>query len=331
MINAIRWICITGGALLFLSGCVSQKKYQDALLSVESLQQDSLKADSLGRLVDQLQDEVRTVEGLYQSALFENEQYKAASKNIYTSYQDLQQRYEDIINNRQDVLSTSSYEKQSLLEQLAAYQEEIDKKEQYLRQVEWELAQKEERMNQISNQDFAQDLAQRDQIIRQLQAQLQQKNAVLQQIQQKISESLYKLSQSDFSVEEKRGKLYISMSQELLFKSGSAKLDRKGRRALKDLADAIKNNPNIDILVEGHTDTDGSAEQNWNLSVERAVAVVRELVDAGVDPTRLTAAGRAFYQPVATNNTAAGKALNRRTEIIISPKLDELMDLVRQQ
>ncbi len=301
------------------------------MLSVESLKRDSVIADSLELMVGSLRDEVRTVEGLYQSALNENEQYKAASKNIFTSYQNLRQRYDDIINNRQDVLSTSSYEKQSLLEQLAAYQEEIDKKEQYLRKIEWELAQREERINGTPNQDLRSDLEQRDQIIRQLQAQLQQKNNVLQQIQQNISESLYGLSQSDFSVEEKRGKLYISLSQELLFKSGSAKLDRKGRRALNDLADAIKNNPNIDVLVEGHTDTDGSADQNWNLSVDRAVAVVQELVDAGVDPTRLTAAGRAFYQPVATNNTDAGKALNRRTEIIISPKLDELMDLVRQQ
>jgi len=301
------------------------------MLSVESLKRDSILADSLELMVGSLRDDVRTVEGLYQSALYENEQYKAASKNIFTSYQNLQQRYDDIINNRQDVLSTSSYEKQSLLEQLAAYQEEIDKKEQYLRKIEWELAQREERRNGTPTQDLRSDLEQRDQIIRQLQAQLQQKNNVLQQIQQNISESLYGLSQSDFSVEEKRGKLYISLSQELLFKSGSAKLDRKGRRALNDLADAIKNNPNIDVLVEGHTDTDGSADQNWNLSVDRAVAVVQELVDAGVDPTRLTAAGRAFYQPVATNNTDAGKALNRRTEIIISPKLDELMDLVRQQ
>lgn len=313
---------------LIFSGCVSQKKYNEAVEAKESLQRYEAEADSLEQVVDRLEEELRNVEGLYERSLHENEQYRAASKSLYASYQELQQKYQNLITNREDLLSTSSYEKQSLMQQLSAYQEEIDKKERYLRDLEWDLAQKEERLNRIQQQDLQGDLAAQEQLIRQLQAQLQQKDAMLQQIRQNITQATSSLSQSDFSVTEKRGKLYLSMSQDLLFRSGSSNLDRQGRQALQQVASALKNNPNIDILVEGHTDTDGSAAKNWELSVERAVTVVQELVGNGVDPERLTAAGRAFYQPIATNATAAGKALNRRTEIIISPKLDELMDLV---
>jgi len=121
----------------------------------------------------------------------------------------------------------------------------------------------------------------------------------------------------------------VSMSQQLLFRSGSNKLDREGRRAIRQLAQVLRNNQDIDIIVEGHTDTDGETGENWDLSVLRATTVVKELTDNGVDPRRLTASGRAFYEPVASNNSASGKAQNRRTEIIITPKLEELMDLVK--
>jgi chemotaxis protein MotB len=315
------------GSLLFTS-CVSQKKYQEAVEAKASLERYQAESDSLEQVADGLENELRNVEGLYQRSLHENEQYRAASKSLFASFQELQEKYQNLITNREDLLSTSSYEKQGLLQQLSAYQEEIDKKERYLRNLEWDLAQKEERLNRMQQQDLQGDLAAREQRIQQLQAQLQQKDAILQQIQEKITRATSSLSQSDFSVTEKRGKLYLSMSQNLLFRSGSSKLDREGRQALQQVASALKNNPDIDITVEGHTDTDGSASENWILSTERAVTVVQELVDNGVDPHRLTAAGRAFYQPVASNSTAAGKALNRRTEIIISPKLDELMDLM---
>jgi chemotaxis protein MotB len=93
----------------------------------------------------------------------------------------------------------------------------------------------------------------------------------------------------------------------------------------------LKQNPDIDILVEGHTDTDGTAAQNWDLSVSRATAVVKILTGFGVDPKKVTAAGRSFFFPVASNDTAQGKALNRRTEVILSPNLDELFELINRK
>jgi len=114
----------------------------------------------------------------------------------------------------------------------------------------------------------------------------------------------------------------------LIFPSGSTNINAEGRSAVRQLAEALKNNPDIDILVEGHTDSQGSALMNWKLSVDRAVAVTDILTDYGLNPERITAAGRGEYMPVASNQTAEGRARNRRTEIVISPKLDEIYDLL---
>ena len=331
MIPSLRTLMLA--ALLggfFLSACVSQKKYNELEMANEDLAKKSAWVDSLEKRTAELSTDVRDIEGYYGTTLQEIEQLKSANKSLYSSYDDLRERYDALISQRKDVLSTSSYEKQSLMEQISIQQEQLEKKERYLQQLEWDLVQKEERLNQMQNQDFESDLERQQQIIQELQAQLRQKENNLQQIKQKINQSMYGISQSDFSVTEKRGKLYISMSQNLLFKSGSSTLDVKGKQALKQLAGALTNNPGIEIMVEGHTDTDGSADKNWDLSVMRATAVVRELANNGVDPYRLTAAGRSFFDPIATNATTDGKAQNRRTEIIVSPRLDELMELVNQ-
>ena len=134
---------------------------------------------------------------------------------------------------------------------------------------------------------------------------------------------------SDLTVEEKDGKIYVSMSQNLLFASGSNKLDQKGKDALAKLATVLSANPNIEILVEEHTATDGTPEFNWDLSVTRATAVVKELTSHGLEPKRVTAAGRAFYVPVDSNDTDQGKTRNRRTEIILAPKYDQLYKLLK--
>jgi chemotaxis protein MotB len=120
-----------------------------------------------------------------------------------------------------------------------------------------------------------------------------------------------------------------------LFKSGSAAVEAKGKEAIKLLADVLDKNQDIDILIEGHTDNvpikTAVYQDNWDLSVARATSIVRILtVDYKIVPTRLTASGKGEFSPRATNETPEGRALNRRTEIILSPKLDEIMQLLKQ-
>jgi chemotaxis protein MotB len=132
----------------------------------------------------------------------------------------------------------------------------------------------------------------------------------------------------ELSVETRNGKVYVLMSDKLMFKSGSASVEKQGRDALKKLAGVIHKYPDIEIMVEGHTDNvpikTKEYKDNWDLSVARAVSIVRVLsIDYRLNPDRIVAAGRSEYQPKTTNATSAGKARNRRTEIILTPLTQE--------
>jgi chemotaxis protein MotB len=148
-----------------------------------------------------------------------------------------------------------------------------------------------------------------------------------------LRNALLGFKSDELSVEIKNGKVYVSLSDKLLFKSGSAAIEEKGKEALKLLADVLQKNPDINILIEGHTDNvpikTAIYKDNWDLSVGRATTIVRILTDDyKVLPTRVTASGKGEFSPKASNETAEGKAKNRRTEIILTPKLDEIMQLL---
>jgi chemotaxis protein MotB len=176
-------------------------------------------------------------------------------------------------------------------------------------------------------------LADREQNLHDLQAKLNRQDSITKALNDVIRKALLGFKSDELSVEVKNGKVYVSMSDKLLFKSGSADVESKGKDALKVLAEVLNKNTDIDILVEGHTDSDpiksAVFKDNWDLSVVRATSIVRILTeDYNVSPKRVTAAGRGEFFPKATNKTAEGKAKNRRTEIILSPKLDEIMKLL---
>ena len=118
------------------------------------------------------------------------------------------------------------------------------------------------------------------------------------------------------------------MSQDLLFATGSKTLDSKGRQALQSLAQVLNSNPDIDIMIEGHTDSVGEANANWDLSVLRATTIVKELLRNSVRAERITASGKGEHAPIADNINEAGRSLNRRTEVILTPKLDELYEIL---
>lgn len=179
-------------------------------------------------------------------------------------------------------------------------------------------------------------LAEREKTLREMQDIIARQDSITSRLNRVLRDALLGFADDELSVEVKNGLVYVSMSDKLLFKSGSARVESKGKEALESLASVLKSNPDIDILIEGHTDSvpisTANFRDNWDLSVARATAIVRILADDhGVQETRLTAAGRGEFEPRATNETAEGRALNRRTEIILSPKLDELMNLLGQQ
>ena len=181
------------------------------------------------------------------------------------------------------------------------------------------------------------DLQSKNARIADLQNALAQKDAATKALRQRVSDALLGFNAQDLQVSVKNGKVYVSLSEQLLFKSGSVKVDPKGQDAIKKLATALKDNKDVNVLVEGHTDnvpikgtTASGAKDNWDLSVMRATEITRLLTTAGMDPAQVTPSGRSMYMPVVANDTPANKALNRRTDIILTPKLDELFSILGQ-
>lgn len=177
-------------------------------------------------------------------------------------------------------------------------------------------------------------LAQSQQRLESLQAMIDQQRKTTTDLRQKMTDALKGFNSNELSVSVKNGKVYVSLQENLLFPSGSAVINPKGKQALGKLAGVLSINPDINVNIEGHTDSipiRGRYEDNWALSVARATSIVRILTkDYGIDPVRIIASGHSQYDPVDSNSTNEGKAKNRRTEIILSPKLDELYKIIEQ-
>ena len=170
-----------------------------------------------------------------------------------------------------------------------------------------------------------------DELDRRLKAQ----TAAMTNLRQKVADALVNFKAEDLTVTMKDGKVYVSLSEQLLFPSGSATVEPQGREALAQLAKVMTGNPDISMMVEGHTDNvpikKGRFTDNWDLSTARATSIVRILQTAGMAPQRVTAAGRGEFHPVADNTTPEGRQRNRRTEIILIPELNELYDAIGTQ
>jgi chemotaxis protein MotB len=168
-----------------------------------------------------------------------------------------------------------------------------------------------------------------------LNAALAEQGTSLREIKEKIIAGLSALADSGIDVEFKNGLLYVNLPESLLFPSGSATLGPKSKSALSPLASVLNNYPRVQIYVVGHTDTlkihNGRFFDNWSLSTERANSIVRVLKDSySVDPSRLLAGGRSKYNPIASNDTKQGRAMNRHIQIILNPDLTKLWDMMGQ-
>lgn len=202
-----------------------------------------------------------------------------------------------------------------------------------------DLAQQQEQLLQIQqnlehtrklNDSLSNSLAEREKKVQELEQVLADKDKAVQDLKTTISNALLNFKENDISVKVKNGKVYVSLAEQLLFKSGSVEVDSKGVGALQQLAKAIKDQKDINIMVEGHTDNvpiskkSAYMNDNWDLSVMRATSITRILTRAGVSPKQITASGKGEFSPLASNASAEDRQKNRRTEIIITPNLDEL-------
>jgi chemotaxis protein MotB len=180
------------------------------------------------------------------------------------------------------------------------------------------------------------DLKKREQRLKEVEDILKKRDEASTQLKEKLQAALLGFTKNGLTVEMKNGKVYVSLTDKLLFPSGSIIIDDKGKQALSQLSKVLKEQPEIIIAVEGHTDSQkinnlGQIKDNWDLSVLRSTSVVRFLTETEKVPgVRLTATGKGEFQPLGSNTSADGRSKNRRIEIVLSPKLDELYDLIKQ-
>lgn len=301
--------------LIVSSGCVTQKKYNELLAEKVALEGDFVNSqDSLHTAlenIESLEELIATLKN--DTSELGNSIRETTDKlaSLDTEHKELETYYNNLLNN-------SGKLNKDLAEQQARLMEMRDNLEETKR----------------LNDELATDLAERERKVVELEDVLAKKDAAVNGLKKKISDALLSFKESDLTVDVRNGKVYVSLAEQLLFQSGSIAVDPKGQQALKQLANAIKDQKDISILVEGHTDnvpisrTSQYMKNNWDLSVMRATSIVKILTDAGLEPKQVTAAGRGEFFPVSDNESADGRSSNRRTEIIITPNLDEIFKLL---
>lgn len=228
-------------------------------------------------------------------------------------------------------LQNKVYDLQGQISKLESNMADLNKQISELSSRNTELGQMTAEQKNLLNQS-QQDLADKQQRLQQLENLLAQQKAASVELKNRMSEALTGYSSSELSVVQKNGKVYVSLSENLLFPSGSAVVNKSGVDALSKLAAVLNLNPDVSIQIEGNTDSipiKGRYQDNWELSTARANAIVRILTDRyNVDPTKVVSVGHSYHDPVDTNTTPEGRARNRRTDIVLSPNLEEMYKLL---
>lgn len=252
-------------------------------------------------------------------------QFGKEYRQLKTQYDKINELNEILSKKSSELLSQATGENKKLVEELNRTQESLQKKEDMLKDLEKDLNEKQTAID-LTNAE----LAEKQKRLDDLEKLLTDQQASSEALKNKVQAALLGFKDKGLTVSEKDGKVYVSMEAQLLFATGSTVVDPKGKKALVDLAKAIENDTDMEVLVEGHTDTDKLSapaypKDNWDLSVLRATEVVKIiLANSTVQPQILSAAGRSEFHPV----DEADKSKNRRIEIILQPKLDELYKLI---
>jgi chemotaxis protein MotB len=254
-------------------------------------------------------------------------------QRLTSLYTELTKSYEKLLANNEKLLEGSTEETRKLIVQLNQAREDLQRREDQMRKDSIALDDREKKLNELRE-----NLREKQARVDELETILNRADSTVNRLKNAVSKALMGYENNGLSVYQKEGRVYVSMEERLLFASGSTNVEKNGESALKDLAHVLASNTDINITVEGHTDNvpingtlPSGARDNWELSVLRATSVVKIILsDKSVDPSRITAAGRGQFHPVDPANTSEARKKNRRTEIILAPRLDELSRLLNQ-
>ncbi len=251
-------------------------------------------------------------------------------KNLKSRHKQLDARYGELEEAHQALISGSDAETRSLMGKLENTQKDLYQREDQLNQMQLQLDNDRAELNTLKS-----DLQNQNEQLIKLQTVLEKKDKEAEALKQSLSTALTGFENQGLTITRKKGKVYVSLDEKLLFGSGSIQVDTRGIEALKKLAHVLEANSSINIMIEGHTDdvpviSGAKFKDNWDLSVQRATAIIRILLDgSNINPKRLTAAGRGEFMPVDAAKSSGARQKNRRTEIILAPNLDEVFELLK--
>ncbi len=319
----IKRVVLGIAMLTVMSSCVSKKIYNDLENKYTDLKKENR---SLADEVDELHKANAEFDSVNKSLTAELAKLKADRDKLQAdctattnNLKALQESYAALEKNSNDALASNMNKNRELLAQLEAKEKAMAAEQDRLNKLRDELASSTKRLNELESMIAAKD-------------------ASMKRLKETLSKALNAFEGKGLTVEQKNGKVYVSMENKLLFQTGSWAVGAEGRKAVVEVGKVLAQNPDITVLIEGHTDNDkiygaigGGVENNWDLSTKRATAIVNILGEnAGIQKKNLTAAGRGEFAPLMSNDTPEGKAKNRRIEIILTPKLDEISKMLNE-
>ena len=308
--------------LALSTSCVSKKIYQDLENKFADLKKENRKLaddnEELNKVKNQLELDGSKLKAEYEKLKADYEKLQANCAATEKSLKTLQASYNALEKDSNEALTANINKNRELLAQLEA--------------KEKAMAAEQARLNKLKA-----DLDASSKRLSELEAYIAAKDASMKKLKETLLKSLKAFDGKGLTVYEKDGKVYVSMENKLLFQTGSWALNGEGKTAVVEVGKVLAQNPDLSVLIEGHTDDDkitgnlgGGIESNWDLSTKRATAIVNILSEnKGINKQNLTAAGRGEFAPLMSNDTPEGKAKNRRIEIILTPKLDEISKMLK--
>ena len=320
---------------LTLSSCITPKVYNELLEKHEIAKKNLSKNEKLILgLKEKIDVNERNITKLSNSV----DKLRVDSANLnndllacQNKYDELSKTYDLLTSKSSRYMAEKAKETKQLLEQLEKTQSDLFVKEDELKKSSAVLEEKERKLLESKN-----ELELRSLRVAELEAIINRKDSMVTALKQKISKALIGLEGDGLSIVQRNGKVYISLEEDLLFASGKYEINQSGKQAINRLSDVLSFQKDLEILVEGHTDSiplsgKGLVKDNWDLSVMRATSVVKQLtLNSNIDPSQLIAAGRSEFIPIMSNSSSEGRSKNRRIEMIISPKLDDLFKLLEE-
>lgn len=333
-------VFIIAGVIAFGStSCVPKRqlddvkaKYEAERLKAKDLYEKSMKCEAENEeMKASIAEGIKRLDALQRDTSIQGTSLRQLTKN----YDQLDRTYRELLALKEAGKKRTDEINRTYLKELEESRISLQGQEDKLNDAIRSLADKEANLKEktLALENAQKDLAERSRKVIELQGIINRQDSIAAALKKKISDALFGLENEGLTVELKNGKVYVSLDNELLFKAGSFTADEKGKKALKKLADVLNSNEDINITVEGHTDSDkyhggSQLKDNWDLSVMRATQIVKVLEGYKVSPGRLIASGRGEHLPLDNGKSKEAKKVNRRTEIILTPKLDLLGEIL---